>query len=137
MFFLFCRYHNIGVPNDGKWHNFVVTWKSVSGRYNIFLDGVKKASGIIATGRTIQGNGKIALGNDQDSYGGGWVAADAFVGKISRVNIWNMVFSSNTVKKLSRHCGKESGNAVLWKQFSQGTFKGQAGLNRPSSCVIM
>lgn len=116
----------------------VITWSNKDGGYAIFLNGVKKASRKLAesAGKTIPGSGKLAIGNDQDTLGGGWKIEDAFVGSITRLNVWNVAVSSDVAAKIARHCGKESGNVFPWKEFRQGTFNGEAKIREPSLCAI-
>lgn len=43
----------------------------------------------------------VILGQDQDSFGGGFEAVQSFVGEISDVNMWDYVLSPETMKALS------------------------------------
>ena len=59
---------------------------------------------------------------------------DAFVGNISRVNVWDYVLPRETIELLSQRCGLEQGETVAWKDFKNGFFNGVAFIREPSSC---
>ena len=85
-------------------------------------------------GSTIKAGGIMVVGNDKD--GGGFEYRDAFVGNISRLNIWDYVLPRETIALLSRRCGQEVGGTVSWKHVKTGTFYGEVNVRDPSSCRI-
>lgn len=125
------------IKADGFWHHVVLTWDNTNGQTQLYIDGVlvHLRTGL-QTGATIAGNGMFVLGNDQDSYEGRFVVRDALVGSISRVNIWNKVLPTSTIKNLLHKCGNEVGTAVAWKDFRNSTasYNGVAAFKEPSTC---
>lgn len=129
------RQHNFVIAPDGLWHHVAVTWENVNGTYEIFVDGQSKAvGGSLITGSTIKAGGIMVVGNDKD--GGGFEYRDAFVGNISRVNVWDYVLTRETIALLSRRCGQEVGGTVSWKHVKTGAFYGEVNIREPSSCRI-
>ena len=67
--------------------------------------------------------------------GGSFDSYQAFEGRLSRVNVWNFIISSNTIKEMSRGCGLWSGNIVSWYNFKNNIF-GNIQIITPSSCSL-
>lgn len=86
----------------------------------------------LENGTTITAGGNVVLGNDRDSSG--FQVRDAFVGNISRVNLWDYVLPRETIALLSQRCGKENGEIVAWRDFRAGSFHGVVNIREPSSC---
>ncbi|XP_031556619.1 sushi, von Willebrand factor type A, EGF and pentraxin domain-containing protein 1-like [Actinia tenebrosa] len=127
------------IDADGAWHHLAMTWTNVQGQVSVYIDGIPKVTVLsVATNNVIQANGIVAIGNDQDSYGGGFVAKDALCGSISRVNIWNTVLPRDVITSLAGKCGNEAGTAVAWKDFRKGatgvSYHGEAKSIVPSAC---
>ena len=83
----------------------------------------------------MEANGIVAIGNDQDSLGGGFVTRDAMCGSISRVNIWNRELPQHDIISLAGKCGNEAGTTVAWKDFRKGktgvSYHGEAKYKEP------
>ncbi|XP_022797360.1 uncharacterized protein LOC111335643 [Stylophora pistillata] len=127
------KQHRFAITPDGIWHHLAVTWENTNGSYEIFLDGVTVWSGNeLEKGKKIRPGGSVVIGNDQDSIG--FQARDAYVGNISRVNLWDHVLPRETITLLSQRCGKESGNEVSWRDFKERPFHGVVHIREPSSC---
>ena len=110
-----------------------MTWENVNGTYEIFVDGQQKRKGRgLQNGTKVRSGGHILLGNDKDSSG--FEEKDAYKGNISRVNFWDYVLPGKTIMLLSKHCGKENGGIVAWKDFREGNFHGVINIREPSSC---
>ena len=135
IFLLFCSKHRFSISPDGLWHHVTVTWENVNGSYQVFVDGALKILGHgLKRGSLVSGRGTFALGNDYDS--GGFHANDAFVGNISRVNIWGFVLPEKTIICMAQHCGRESGERAAWWEFKQASFSGVVKIREPSSCEL-
>nr|XP_006815114.1 PREDICTED: uncharacterized protein LOC100367357 [Saccoglossus kowalevskii] len=107
--------------NDGVCHYICLTWTSVTGRWQIFVDGVLVGSGKVSEGTPIQGGGVLVLGQDQDTVGGGFDPFQAFVGKMTKFNLWDRVLTyQEIINKL------DYGNIYSWDistLLMQGTEK--------------
>ena len=130
---LHSRQHSFVIPSDSIWHHVAVTWENTNGTYEIFHNGetVGRGEGL-ENGSTIRASGSVIIGNDKDNFG--FQARDAYVGNISRVNLWNFVLPRETIALLSQRCGKENGNVVSWRDFRAGLFHGVVHIREPSSC---
>lgn len=52
--------------NDGEWHFICTTWTSLSGQYNIYIDGILRDSGSgLSPNLSIEANGTIIVGQEQ------------------------------------------------------------------------
>lgn len=83
--------------NDGVWHHVVVTWRSSDGAAELFKDGVSAWTGTLAAGATLVGSGTIMLGQEQDCLGGCLDAAQAFLGVMDEVALYNKVLAADRV----------------------------------------
>lgn len=68
--------------NDGTNHRLTVSWDSRSGAMTLYDNGRQVWQGVTNRGGSLEGNGKLVLAQDQDSFGGGFDPADAFQGQI-------------------------------------------------------
>ncbi len=68
--------------NDGANHRLTMSWDSASGHMTLYDNGRQAWQGTLNRGGVLRGNGKLALAQDQDSFGGGFDPADAFQGQI-------------------------------------------------------
>ena len=59
--------------NDDYWYHICTTWENTAGSWNFYVDGqLWENGGGLETGHVIDNNGIFILGQDQDSYGGGF-----------------------------------------------------------------
>ncbi|MCL1046554.1 VCBS domain-containing protein [Shewanella electrodiphila] len=82
--------YNTAVPlaTDGLDHRYTFSWDGQQGTLDVLIDGqLAKHMDGVGKGAVIQDGGKFALGNDQDSFGGGFSTGDAFTGKMFNVAI--------------------------------------------------
>ncbi|XP_071950679.1 sushi, von Willebrand factor type A, EGF and pentraxin domain-containing protein 1-like [Antedon mediterranea] len=106
--------------NDGVWHYIAFTWESFGGSWTFYKDGQVAATGEdFLTNQVIPSGGNVVVGQDQDNVGGGFSAKEAFVGQISRLNIWNHALSSEEIRLLSSNCQHKhvSGIVRSWPDF--------------------
>ena len=67
--------------------------------------------------------------------GGGFQSGQAFQGRLSRVNIWNFIITTNVIKEMSKGCGLWSGNVISWYKF-KNSISGNIQIITPSSCSL-
>ena len=86
--------------NNGQANHLAVTWRSVDGRVQFWLNGtmVYTISGV-RTGQSTITSGALVLAQDQDSLGGGFVAADAFQGFLQDVALFGTVLSDADIQR--------------------------------------
>nr|XP_006823186.1 PREDICTED: C-reactive protein 1.1-like [Saccoglossus kowalevskii] len=85
------------VVNDGKCHHLCFTWTSSTGRWEIYIDGNLDDWGYKGQGRTIKGNGVLVLGQRQNLLRGRYIAGRAFVGWMTKFNLWKIVLSTSQI----------------------------------------
>ncbi|XP_011690241.1 PREDICTED: sushi, von Willebrand factor type A, EGF and pentraxin domain-containing protein 1-like [Wasmannia auropunctata] len=106
--------------NDGNWHFMCVTWQSERGSWRVFVDGILKDSGVgLAQATTVRADGSLVVGQEQDRLGGGFSESEAFLGRLSSLDIWDVVLNESDVTKLWISCEKYHGNLVAWAQMRQ------------------
>ncbi|XP_031567892.1 neuronal pentraxin-2-like [Actinia tenebrosa] len=124
--------------DDNAWHHVAATWESVTGHAQVFIDGVltlNKAS--ISLNTNIAAGGKIVLGQDQDTMGGGFDILQSFAGELTHVYLWDTVLSADVIAQMSRVC-KEfpyPGHVVGWKDFD-GSLHGEVLRRNLSRCKL-
>ncbi len=83
---------------DGNQHTVSATWDSVSGDYEIFVDGASVGSGTgLKIGYTIAGGGQLVIGMDQDTVGGGFQSTQVFQGTLFDARIFADVRSASEI----------------------------------------
>ncbi|XP_062278766.1 C-reactive protein-like [Scomber scombrus] len=97
------------------WHSICSTWDSASGLVQLWLDGKPSNRKFISSGSNINGPIIIVLGQDQDSYGGGFDSKQSFVGMMSDVHVWDYIISPCEIKKYMEGPNFTSGNVLNWK----------------------
>ncbi|KAI8497393.1 hypothetical protein Bbelb_246990, partial [Branchiostoma belcheri] len=101
---------------DNVWHEICATWSSTAGHYQLYADGVLRASDVgLSVGEIVNRGGAWILGQDQDTLGGGFVQGQAFRGELSQVNLWDRVLSEAEIgTSWSAFCSHH-GNVIDWR----------------------
>jgi len=122
---------------DGRWHHLALTWESSTGKTSLYLNGTKKDETTLSAGKTLIGKGVIVIGQDQDSYKGGYDPDQTFQGKLTKMNMWNKVLSADEIKAMqnSSVCASENGNIVQWSDLPEKSVFGQVKMVCVSKCV--
>nr|XP_003228449.1 PREDICTED: serum amyloid P-component-like [Anolis carolinensis] len=79
------------------WEHICVSWESATGLVALWLDGEPLPRMGLQKGHSINPEASIVLGQDQDSFGGGFVASQSFVGEMKDVYMWNRVLNADEV----------------------------------------
>ena len=83
--------------NDGEWHRLTVTWDNVEGELKVYDHGELIFTGNHRATYNIHTGGKLVIGQEQDTFGGGFQASQAFNGEIGGVKIWKAVLDQAEV----------------------------------------
>lgn len=83
---------------NNAWHH--ILWMREGNMETIYYDGSSLGSKTVSAAPIVINNGGLWLGTEQDSVGGGWVAAQEFVGTIDEVYFYNRALSENEIKIL-------------------------------------
>ncbi|XP_072259065.1 C-reactive protein-like [Pyxicephalus adspersus] len=100
-------------PGSLGWMNLCVTWDSNTGEVHLWINGRHYPGGVLMKGTSIAAEASILLGQDQDTFGGGFDASQSFVGEISDVNMWDKVLTPEDIQKAIS--GDLHGNLIIWK----------------------
>ncbi|KAK3717316.1 hypothetical protein QZH41_011554 [Actinostola sp. cb2023] len=109
-----------GTLDDDRWHHVCTTWESQTGHAQVFIDGLLTINKTdIHTNGQIAAGGKLALGQDQDTIGGGFDVLQSFVGELAHVYLWDTALTPEIIMDMARVC-KEfpyPGHVVEWANF--------------------
>ena len=96
-----------------------VTWDSTTGAVALFMDGKKSLTKIYQKGHTVQPGGKVIIGQDPDSFLGGFDANQCFIGEILDVNMWDFVLPDSTIQDIYAGITGPRGNVIDWQSTAQ------------------
>ncbi|CAK9810357.1 Sushi, von Willebrand factor type A, EGF and pentraxin domain-containing protein 1, partial [Anthophora quadrimaculata] len=118
--------------NDGHWHFICFTWEAEDGFWNIFIDGILRDNGThLAKGTSIQGNGTLVIGQEQDRMGGGFSESESFLGKLTLLDVWSTILPTTDVNHLFSACEKYHGDVIAWSQVQENVHGDVAILSSP------
>lgn len=112
----------VNLPHNFKsfdWANYCITWSSQTGGVDLWINGMVGEQRYLKNGYTISPGGVFIVGKDQDGLLG-ITNADAFVGKMTDVNVWDYVLSTADIRD-QMSCERK--NTVVGNVFSWGTTK--------------
>ncbi|XP_040203119.1 C-reactive protein-like [Rana temporaria] len=95
------------------WRHLFVTWDSDTGVVQLWVNGKFYPRRVIMKGSSIAAKTSIVLGQDQDSFGGGFEASQSLIGEISDVHMWNYALTPGDVQKVVS--GDLHGNVINWR----------------------
>ncbi|OCT66437.1 hypothetical protein XELAEV_18042687mg [Xenopus laevis] len=104
---------NFNIPSTVELRSICVSWGSVTGEVVVWVNGNPYPRLILMKGYNVNANPIIIIGQDQDNYGGGFNAAQSFVGEISDVHMWDRVLSSRELMDVLYNRDL-SGNVINW-----------------------
>jgi len=84
----------------GVWYHYCLCWSLSSRTATVHHNGRQTGSFITASGRRLTADGYLVLGQEQDSYGGGFDSSQLFGGELHKTNIFSKKLSSSEVSEL-------------------------------------
>ncbi|XP_019205858.1 C-reactive protein isoform X1 [Oreochromis niloticus] len=99
------------------WHSICSTWDATSGLMQLWVDGVPSSRKFTSSGSNINGPIIIVLGQEQDTYGGGFDIKQSFVGMMSDVHMWDYPLSPCEIQNYSNNRSFMPGNVLNWNAF--------------------
>ncbi|KAL2101741.1 hypothetical protein ACEWY4_003502 [Coilia grayii] len=98
---------------DNQWHHLCIIWSSIEGRFWYYIDRRLIATGSrFQNGYEIPPGGTLILGQEQDSMGGDFDPAEAFVGKLAGFTMWPRVLSPGEISWIATGKGLPRGAAL-------------------------
>uniref|UniRef100_A0A8C5QKA3 Pentraxin family member n=1 Tax=Leptobrachium leishanense TaxID=445787 RepID=A0A8C5QKA3_9ANUR len=98
------------------WKHICASWDSGSGVVQLWVNGKVYLRKVSNKGLTIPSPASIILGQDQDSYGGGFQASQSFVGEICDIQMWDSVLSPEDIRIVQAN--DKIGNVLRWTSLS-------------------
>ncbi|KAJ8284409.1 hypothetical protein COCON_G00032590 [Conger conger] len=106
----------LGMPDNQNEKNSVCwTWDGKTGFTQVWVNGKRSIKAKIYTGVIAASTPSIILGQDQDSYGGGFDPNQCFVGDLSDVHMWNYVLNPCEIQTYMNGFAFPPGNVLNWK----------------------
>ncbi|XP_061885947.1 C-reactive protein-like [Entelurus aequoreus] len=106
-------------PNS--WHSMCATWNSENGVAQLWVDGKQTVKRFIHSGQPISGDFITILGQEQDSYSGGFDAKQSFIGMISRFHMWDYVIAPEEIYRYMWDVHFTPGNVFNWSALDYQT----------------
>ncbi|XP_029436926.1 serum amyloid P-component-like [Rhinatrema bivittatum] len=103
-------------PDDTmSWSHLCTSWDSSTGVVTLWINGKPLPRKAMKKGYSVNAQPSIILGQDQDSYGGGFDATESFIGEITDVNMWDSVLSPSDVQLVLANVNWLNGNVISWR----------------------
>nr|WBR46165.1 C-reactive protein [Hexagrammos otakii] len=99
---------------SNMWYSICTTWDSETGLVQMWFDGQPTVRKFVTSGSAIAGNTIITLGQEQDSFGGGFDLKQSFTGMISDVHMWDHTLSPCDIQKYVDRLNFSPGNVINW-----------------------
>ncbi|KPP79451.1 pentraxin-4-like [Scleropages formosus] len=110
----------VGAMLDGRWHHLCIIWSSIEGRFWQYVDRRLASTGSkFQKGYEIQAGGSLVLGQEQDSVGGGFDEAEAFVGRVAGFAVWDRALSPGEVSGIATGRGLPRGSVLTLDDVEQ------------------
>ncbi|XP_076616875.1 serum amyloid P-component-like [Chaetodon auriga] len=105
-----------GLPDvTDEWNSVCWTWDSSNGFTTLWINGKRSPRKILEPKATLTGAPSIILGQEQDSYGGGFDPNQSFIGDITDVHLWNSAISPCEIRSFMEGSAFVPGNVLNWK----------------------
>lgn len=105
----------MGPTPVNKWVSICATWTSETGLTQVWMDGQPSSRRLSHEGIPKSETPIIILGQEQDTYGGGFDLKQSFVGMISDVHMWDYVLSPCDLRRYANDEYFTPGNMLNWR----------------------
>ncbi|XP_066444755.1 jeltraxin-like [Eleutherodactylus coqui] len=119
-------YFNVD-PDVLDWKQTCVAWDSATGLLQLWVNAKRYPRRVTTSRSPIGPQISVILGQDQDTFGGGFQASQCFVGEMSDVNMWDYILDTKTI---SNNYLYKSGNIFSWTNGAKEIKGGVIGLER-------
>ncbi|XP_075047902.1 C-reactive protein-like [Mixophyes fleayi] len=103
-------------PEVLDWKHTCVTWDSDTGVVQLWVNGKLYPRRYSSKGFSIGPETRIILGQEQDSFGGGFDINQSFSGEISDVNMWDYILTPEDIQKVVSD--DYNGNLINWRSLN-------------------
>ena len=117
----FARYTTIRPFKHRAWNHICWSYTSLSGKSRIYANGVLQGEENIDTNIQIPGSDEVSgssfiIGQEPDSFRGGFDRYQAFRGNISEMNVWDYVLEDEIIEEIGKCRGQLKGNVIAWNK---------------------
>ncbi|KAL9980813.1 hypothetical protein ACROYT_G009451 [Oculina patagonica] len=123
---------------DGSWHHVCISWNMrQSGPYWLYVDQqtVLHGTGYKTNDKVVR-NGRFIIGQRQTSLvQSAFDASKAFVGEMTRLNVWDIRLEPEYAENMGRGCGLWNGNVVRWSKL-KSNLVGDIQVIPGSECFV-
>ncbi|KAE8587865.1 hypothetical protein XENTR_v10022156, partial [Xenopus tropicalis] len=110
----------LNIPSTAVVRSICASWDSLTGDMVVWVNGNPYPRNIFMKGYKVNANPIIIIGQEQDSYGGKFEAAQSLVGEISDVHMWDRVLTSQELMDVLYNRGMV-GNVINWQKLNYQT----------------
>lgn len=114
----YCAYYD-KLPKFYEWTHICVTYDGYKDIYKVFINGEKVDSGSWTGENSLEllrSKGILYLGQDQDSFGGGFQLTQSWSGLISQFNWWDFPLEDFFIENVAECRSDLLGNVQKWKE---------------------
>ncbi|KAG7462832.1 hypothetical protein MATL_G00188940 [Megalops atlanticus] len=127
-----------GLPGKlSDWNSLCGTWDTGTGLAQLWVNGQPSSRKAPVSWVSPVGTPSITLGQEQDSYGGGFDAQQSFVGHLTDVHMWDHVLSPCEIQLYMSQLSFTPGNVLNW-QALEFTTHGRVAVEKKQtvSCYL-
>ena len=108
---------------DETWQHLCLTWENTQGVMKLYKDGqfTEQVTKNATKNYVLKAGGFLVLGQEQDSFGGGFDRKQTFHGRLASVNIWDKVLSEGDIAAQYTNCSIPHGSVINWSVFKNLT----------------
>ncbi|XP_054849677.1 serum amyloid P-component-like [Eublepharis macularius] len=100
-----------------QWEHICASWESATGIVELWLNGESLPRKGLKKGHSITPEASIIIGQEQDSYGGGFDVNQSFVGEITDVYMWDRELSPDELALVGSD-SRLSNYLIDWKSLN-------------------
>ena len=108
---------------DDTWQHLCLTWENTQGVTKLYKDGqfTEQVTNHASKNYVLKAGGFLVLGQEQDSFGGGFDREQTLHGRLASVNIWDKVLSEGDIAAQYTNCSIPHGSVINWSVFKNLT----------------
>ena len=130
-FFLFFSFTSTNLYDD-TWQHLCLTWENTQGVTKLYKDGqfTEQVTNDATKNYVLKAGGFLVLGQEQDSFGGGFDVKQTLHGQLASLNIWDKVLSESDIAAQYTNCSVPYGSVINWSVFKNVTH-GNVAVEEP------
>ena len=130
-FFLFFSFTSTNLYDD-TWQHLCLTWENTQGVTKLYKDGqfTEQVTNDATKNYVLKAGGFLVLGQEQDSFGGGFDVKQTLHGQLASLNMWDKVLSESDIAAQYTNCSVPYGSVINWSVFKNVTH-GNVAVEEP------